>query len=173
MTIKLFDLENGVIKATEHCYTINWLHDIMVNYPDNYLKIYTYIFYMTCPNPELNPFFNMPEDDKEDLIIQSIDLDVSTDDQLIVKAIEKCTILYTTPTLRAYNGIAKMLDNLSYYMETANITAGRDGNINSLIAAAKNFQAIRESFKGVLKDLEAEQSKTSVRGGQNLGYDQL
>jgi len=173
MTIKLFDIENGVVKATEHCYTINWLHDIMVNYPDNHLKIYAYIFYMTCPNPELNPFFNMQEDDKEDVILESIDLDVSTDDALITKAIEKCTILYTTPTLRAYNGIAKMLDRLSYYMETANITAGRDGNINSLITAAKNFQSIRESFKGVLKDLEAEQSKTSVRGGQNLGYDQL
>lgn len=173
MTIKLFDIENGVVKATEHCYTIQWLHDIMVNYPDNYLKIYAYIFYMTCPNPELNPFFNLPEDDKEEVIVESINLEVSTDDNLIVKAIAQCTLLYTTPTLRAYNGISKMLDKLSYYMETAPITAGRDGNINSLLAAAKNFQAIRESFKGVLKDLEAEQSKTSVRGGQNLGYDQL
>jgi hypothetical protein len=126
---------------------------------------------MTCPNPEMNPFFNMPEDEKEDMIVESVGLDVSTDDNLITTAVEKCTVLYTTPTLRAYNGIAKMLDNLSHYMETANITAGRDGNINSLIAAAKNFQAIRESFKGVLKDLEAEQSKTSVRGGQNLAYD--
>jgi hypothetical protein len=173
MTIKLFEVENGVVKPTEHCYTINWLHDIMINYPDNHLKVYAYIFYMTCPNPELNPFFNVPEDDKEDIIVNSIGMDVSTDGDLIINAIQKCLTLYTTPTLRAYNGIAKMLDNLSHYMETANITAGRDGNINSLIAAAKNFQAIRESFKGVLKDLEAEQSKTSVRGGQNLGYDQL
>jgi hypothetical protein len=173
MTIKLFELENGVIKATEHCYTIDWLHDIMINYPDNYLKIYAYIFYMTCPNPELNPFFNMPDEDKEDLIIESLKLEIPMDDQLITRAVDKCTILYTSPTLRAYNGISKMLDKLSYYMETAPITAGRDGNINSLLAAAKNFQAIRESFKGVLKDLEAEQSKTSVRGGQNLGYDQL
>ena len=173
MTIKLFEVESGVVKATEHCYTIQWLKDIMTNYPDNYLKVYAYVFYMSCPNPEMNPFFNMPEDDKEDLIIESVGLEVSTDDNLIRIAVAKCQQMYTTPTLRAYNGIAKMLDNLSYYMETANITAGRDGNINSLIAAAKNFQSIRESFKGVLKDLEAEQSKTSVRGGQNLGYDQL
>jgi hypothetical protein len=173
MTIKLFEVENGVVKATEHCHTIKWLQDIMINYPDTYLKIYTYIFYLTCPNPELNPFFNVPEDDKEDLILEAVGVDIPTDGALIVNAIRKCTELYTTPTLRAYNGISKMLDKLSYYMETAPITAGRDGNINSLLAAAKNFQAIRESFKGVLKDLEAEQSKTSVRGGQNLGYDQL
>jgi len=173
MTIKLFEVENGVVKATEHCYTIKWLQDIMVNYPDNYLKIYGYIFYMTCPNPELNPFFNVPEDDKEDLVLEAVNLDIPVNSDLISLAIRKCTELYTTPTLRAYSGISKMLDKLSYYMETAPITAGRDGNINSLLAAAKNFQAIRESFKGVLKDLEAEQSKTSVRGGQNLGYDQL
>jgi hypothetical protein len=173
MTIKLFEVENGVVKATEHCYTIKWLNDIMINYPDNYLKIYGYIFYMTCPNPELNPFFNVPEDDKEDLVLEAVNLDIPVNSDLISLAIRKCTELYTTPTLRAYSGISKMLDKLSYYMETAPITAGRDGNINSLLAAAKNFQAIRESFKGVLKDLEAEQSKTSVRGGQNLGYDQL
>lgn len=173
MTIKLFEVENGVVKATEHCYTIKWLQDIMINYPDNYLKIYGYIFYMTCPNPELNPFFNVPEDDKEDLVLEAVNLDIPVNSDLISLAIRKCTELYTTPTLRAYSGISKMLDKLSYYMETAPITAGRDGNINSLLAAAKNFQAIRESFKGVLKDLEAEQSKTSVRGGQNLGYDQL
>jgi hypothetical protein len=173
MTIKLFEVENGVVKATEHCYTIKWLNDIMVNYPDNYLKVYGYIFYMTCPNPEMNPFFNVPEDDKEDLVLEAVNLDIPVNSDLILLAIRKCTELYTTPTLRAYSGISKMLDKLSYYMETAPITAGRDGNINSLLAAAKNFQAIRESFKGVLKDLEAEQSKTSVRGGQNLGYDQL
>jgi len=172
MTIRLFEIENGVIKATEHCYVIDWLKDIMVNYPDNYLKIYAYLFYMTCPNPELNPFFNLPEDEKEDIIVDAIKLEVSTDDDLIVNGIAQCTLLYTSPTMRAYKGISNMLDKLSYYMETAPITAGRDGNINSLLAAAKNFQAIRESFKGVLKDLEAEQSKTSVRGGQNLGYDQ-
>jgi hypothetical protein len=172
MTIKLFELENGVIKATEHCYTIDWLKNIMDNYPDSYLKIYAYVFYMTCPNPELNPFFNTPAEDKEDIIISSLKLEIPVEDDLIRLAVEKCILLYTSPTLRAYNGISQMLDKLSYYMETAPITAGRDGNINSLLAAAKNFQAIRESFKGVLRDLEAEQSKTSVRGGQNLGYDQ-
>jgi hypothetical protein len=65
-----------------------------------------------------------------------------------------------------------MLDNLTDYLETTKITAGRDGNINSLVRVAKEFDAIRQSYKGIAKDLEAEQ-ETSVRGGQNLGYDQL
>ena len=55
-------------------------------------------------------------------------------------------------------------------METTPITAGRDGNINSLVAAAKNFDLIRASFKGVYKDLQEEQS-SKVRGGIGLSYD--
>jgi hypothetical protein len=78
--------------------------------------------------------------------------------------------MYETPTSRAYKGIATMLDRLAYYMETSPITHGRDGNINSLVAAAKNYEAIRASFKGAYKDLQEEQ-QSKVRGGQGLAYD--
>jgi hypothetical protein len=64
-----------------------------------------------------------------------------------------------------------MLENMAEYMETTKISAGRDGNITALIRLAKDFDAIRQSYKGVAKDLAAEQ-ETSVRGGQNLAYDQ-
>ena len=49
---------------------------------------------------------------------------------------------------------------------------GKDGNIAQIRAVAKDFDAIRQSFKGVAKDLEAEQ-EAHVRGDQHLGYDQL
>jgi hypothetical protein len=78
--------------------------------------------------------------------------------------------MYETPTSRAYKGIATMLDRLGRYMESTPITHGRDGNFNSLIAAAKNYEAIRQSFKGAYKDLQDEQS-SRVRGGQGLAYD--
>jgi hypothetical protein len=79
--------------------------------------------------------------------------------------------MYETPTSRAYKGIASMLDRLARYMEVTTITAGRDGNINSLISAAKNYEAIRQSFKGAYKDLQEEQS-SRVRGGIGMAYDQ-
>jgi hypothetical protein len=64
-----------------------------------------------------------------------------------------------------------MLDNLSTYMGDTKIEHGRDGNISALIQAAKNLPAIRESFKGLEKDLAAEQEQ-HVRGDKKLGYDQ-
>jgi len=85
-------------------------------------------------------------------------------------ALQFCQRMYETPTFRAYKGIAAMLDRLGRYMENTPITHGRDGSINSMVAAAKNFEQIRTSFKGVYKDLQEEQS-SRVRGGMGLAYD--
>jgi len=171
MTIKLFDIENGVVVPTEHCYTLKALKDVMDEYPEEHLKIYLYLFYMSCPNPDLNPFFYTPEMDKEDLILKQINSDFSVEDDSIHKALQFCQKMYETPTSRAYKGIASMLDRLARYMETQSITDGRDGNINSIVSAAKNFDQIRSSFKGVYKDLQDEQS-SKVRGGIGMAYDQ-
>lgn len=172
MTVKLFDIQNNKVVPTEHCYTIGSLKKLMDEYPDDYLKIYQYLFYMTCPNPDLNPFFNIAEDDKEEVILEQIDSEFSVEDDSIREALQVCKKLYETPTSRAYNGIKQMLDRLAAYMETTPISHGRDGNINSLVNAAAKFQQIRDSYKGAFKDLEEEQ-QSRVRGGAGLSYDQM
>jgi len=171
MIIRLFDIENDTVIPTEHCYTLKALKDIMENYPDDYLKVYQYLFYMTCPNPDLNPFFYTPEVDKESLILEQVEAEFSTEDDDIHSALKFCERMYETPTSRAYNGISKALDNMARYMANTPITDGRDGNINQIRAVAKDFEAIRSSFKGAFKDLQEEQ-QSSVRGGYGLGYDQ-
>jgi hypothetical protein len=169
--IRLFDIQNGKVVPSEHCYTLGSLKKIIEEYPMDYPKVYAYVFYMTCPNPDLNPFFDVPEADKEELILKEIDADFSTDDDLITDAIKLCKKLYETPTYRAYAGIKSMLDRLAKYMETTEIEHGRDGNITALVNAAAKFESIRQSFKGTLRDLEEEQ-QSQVRGNQNLAYDQ-
>lgn len=170
--IRLFDIENGQVIPSEHCYTLRDLRTIMDEYPDDYHNVYAYLFYMTCPNPDLNPYFDTPEHEKEELIISQLTINFSLEDDTIINARDFCEKLYQTPTFRAYMGIKTMLDKLATYMETSEITAGRDGNINSIVNAAAKFEAIRLSFRGAYKDLMEEQ-KSSVRGGQNLGYDQM
>jgi len=168
--IKLFDIENGKVIPTEHCYTIQCYKAIMEEYKEEHVLIYTYLFYLCCPNPELNPFFDVPEVDKEYLIRREIGGEFDSDDDTIQKALEFTKGLYETPTTRAYQGIATMLDNLAIYMKGAAITDGKNGNLADLISAAKNFEAVRLSFKGTLKDLQEEQQAT-VRGQQRLSYD--
>jgi hypothetical protein len=170
MIAKLFDVQNGVVIPSEHCYTLKSLKDIMDNYPQDHLKIYLYLFYMTCPNPDLNPFFNVPHMDKEDIILNEIVATFSTEDDDIVTALRFCQRMYETPTSRAYEGMQKALDRISRYLSTTQITDGKDGNIAQIRAIAKDFDAIRQSFKGVYKDLQEEQ-QSKVRGGQGLAYD--
>ena len=172
MLVKLFDIQNSKVVPTEHCYTIKSLKKIMDKYPDDFLSIYQYIFYMTCPDPDMNPFFNMPEHEKEDLIIEEVELEISTEEPEIRQGIEICKALYETPTYRAYKGIKTMLDRLARYMETTSIEHGRDGNLTSLVNTAAKFDQIRQSFKGAYSDMKDEQ-KSSVRGGQGLAYDQM
>jgi hypothetical protein len=172
MIVRLFDIQNGKVIPTEHCYTLNFLKDIMEEYPDTYMSIYLYLFYMSCPNPDLNPFFNLPEHEKEDIIIEEINLEESPEDPKIRYSLEMCKKLYETPTYRAYVGIKSMLDRLARYMETTAIEHGRDGNINSMVNAAAKFEQIRNSYKGAFSDMKEEQ-ESSVRGGAGLAYDQL
>lgn len=96
--IRLFDLSNGVIIPTEHCYTIKFLKDVMDEYPEDHMAIYAYLFYMTCPNEDLNPYFNMPEEDKEETILKDVNANFFCEDELIMEALKRCKELHESPT---------------------------------------------------------------------------
>jgi hypothetical protein len=171
--VRIFDVHNKVVVPTEHCYALAGLKLIMDTYPNDYLEVYKYIYYMTCPDPEHNPFFDADERDKEEIILGQVDCSMFTpEDDAVVAGLQLCATLYKTPTTRAYQGIKSMLDRLASYMETTEVTHGRDGNITALVNAAAKFEAIRQSYKGALKDLQEEQ-KSRARGGQNLAYDEV
>lgn len=171
MIVKLFDLQNGKIVPSEHCYTLETLKKLMDTYPEDHLKIYQYLFYMTCPDPDANPFFHVPEADKEILIFNELNPDFSTEDDGIQRALAFCEKLYETPTKRAYDGISKALDRIAKYMANTPVTDGKDGNIGQIRAMAKDFESIRQSFKGAYKDLQDEQ-QSRIRGGGSMAYDQ-
>lgn len=168
--VRLFDISNGKVIASEHCYTLKFLKDIMEKYPEDHLRIYMYLFYMTCPNPDMNPFFDVPEVDKEEVILKEVEADFSTDDSEIVYALDMCKKMYETPTYRAYLGIKIFLDNMARSLATEQLTFGRDGSSPALLRMAEKYDEVRQSFKGVYKDLMEEQ-QSSVRGGQRLAYD--
>ena len=173
MIAKLFDLQNFKVVPTVHCHTISWLKILMDVYKekDEYLKVYQYLFYMTYPSPDDNPYFHFKASEKEEQIMLDIEGDFSTEDPLIREALDNLKKMYETPTSRAYDGIAGMLDKLAKYMKNTEITDGKDGNISGIIQAAKNYEAVRASFKGAFKDLQEEQ-QSRIRGAKNVAYDQ-
>ena len=168
--IKLFEVINGVVVPTDHCITLKTLRVLKEEYPEHYMKMFQYIFYMTCPDPDLNPFFHTPAADKEFIILQEIEAEFSTETEALLEAVKFCTDMYSTETSRAYYGIAKMLDRIAEYMNNTEITDGKDGNIGQIRSMAKDFNGIRLSYKETYRDLKDEQS-SKVRGNKNLAYD--
>lgn len=169
MIVKLFDISGGKPVPSDHCYSLKTLKDIMDKYPDSYIRVYQYLFYITCPNPDINPFFNVPQEDKEEIILKEVQADFTSESDLIPEALKFCKKLYETPTSRAFEGIKVMMDNLANYMARTIPTHGRDGSIQGLLAAAEKFQKIRESFKGAYSDHMEEQGR--LRGGSYQAYD--
>ena len=168
----LFDIENDVLTPTVHCHTLKALSEIMVLYPDCYLEVYKYLYYMCSHHPKRNPFFDMIEIDKEEAILAQIDSSgFTSEDDAVQEALALCKHLWTTPTSRSYFGFKQMLDNLTSYMTNTEFKDGRDGNITALVSAGKSFDGLRQSFKGVFKDLMEEQSSTA-RGNAAIAYDQ-
>lgn len=170
MMIKLFEVKNRMVIPSEHCYIIPQFKAVIDEYPEDHLKVLAYVFYMTCKNSE-NPYVNRPGDDLEEEILKDLEADFSTEDDVVLEALEKAKSLYETPSMRAYVAISKMLDNLAIFMETQEITDGRDGNITAMVSAAKNFSAVRKSFKEIAKDVE-EESALRNRGGGKIAYDE-
>lgn len=171
MGIKLFDIQNNKITPTEHCYTIGSLKRIMDEYPEDYLSIYAYLFYMSCLNEDENPFSNVPENDKEELILKEVGGDFSTDEEAVYNALETCQKMYSTPIYELYLSAKIGIEKISKYIRQTAIAGGRDGNEDTYLKYLEKFDNVAKSFDSRYKAFKEEQSSTS-RGGNRIAYDQ-
>ena len=169
MSIRLFEVDGRSIKPTEHCYVISWLKDIIDNYEDDHVKVLAYIYYMSYVGPD-NPYFNVSENDREEKILRDLQPEFDPESDDILKAIENCKQLYNTPTRKSYAAIKTMLERMNVYLETTEITDGRDGNVGSMLRIAKEFKAVRDSYKGLYEDVK-EEEKVMARGKSSIPYD--
>jgi hypothetical protein len=167
--IRLIDFEDNKVTLTVHCYNLTFLKSLIEAYPKDAIKVMSYVFYMSYPGPE-NPYMNIPEEHKSNLIVQDLGLDISLDDPLFITAIEKCQELYKTPINRMYHSLSNALNKISNYFDQAEITDGKDGNLTQIINAAKNYGSIRDSFKKIKADFD-EETKLVNWGGKDKAYD--
>lgn len=171
MGIKLFDIQNNKITPTEHCYTIGSLKEIMDKYPSDYLNIYAYLFYMSSLNEEENPFANVPERDKEELILREVKGNFSIDEKPIFEALDTCRKLYATASYNLYMSAKIGIEKAGEYIRNTAITDGRDGNNSSYLKYLEKYDQVCRSFESRYRAFKEEQS-TIARGGHQIAYDQ-
>lgn len=173
MTVELFKIQDGKIVLNEICYTSKTLKDVVEVFKDNdnYMKVFTFLFYMYCPHPNKNPYVNVPEHEKEDLLIHECEIDFSLDEPVFEAAKVYCEKLYLTPTRRFYLDCKVGLEKQGTYLRDTKITTGRDGNDTTYLATLKAVGAINDQFAKVEKAYEAE-LQAAVRGGGQKAYDE-
>lgn len=168
MMIQIFDVQDKKVVPSIACHKIPELKVIMDIFPDEYLKVYQYIFGMTCPDGS-NWYVNLPEHEKEEVI----DRDISPytfykEDMKIEEAMEKCRKLYETPTRRAWMGAKKMVDKVAQYLDETEITEGKDSNAMAIDRFMSKLVEYSETYSKLENILKEEQAK--VRGDVKVPY---
>jgi len=171
MLINLFDVEGRKLVPGQACYAIPWLRRIMEEYPEDYITIYKYVCWNTCMDGNINPYVNLPEDGREDVILSDIaPVKFSLEDPMIVDTLERCRKLYETPTLRIWKGAKIMLDHMADKLSEASLTFGKDGNATDMRGMMKEIPTYTENYMKLESMLKEEQAK--VKGDRMIPFHQ-
>jgi len=162
MIIKLFDVSNGAVIPSIHCHTIGFLKDIMDNYED-YIKIYSYLQYMTSWNPEDNPYLAMREEDREESILHDLGIDFSLDDDMIQDALTGCRKLTDMPSARIWRALKIGIDQVTDFITNTVPDSGKDGSFNDYIKAMEKVGSLNDNYNKGYKSF-MEELKINIRG---------
>lgn len=174
MKINLFDIKNGVARITNHCHTIWYLKDIIDMYGEaNAVKIFIIFQYMADMNPDSNPFANVNEVEKIEVIIRAVcpelSISIDWDDELILECIELTRKLFETPTYRTYLASKRLIDKFTVQLDSVSISLYKDdGNVGEIKKGYEMYEVVKEGAKRAFKEFEQENGKVIGRGGRTV-----
>ncbi len=170
MTIEIFDIENGNVVINHNCLSIPELRAVN-DYYKNPIPAFNFLHYLFYPK---GPYANIPEDEKEELIQEDFPGEYTTEDDVMIDAMEKMKKFYHTATYQYYLDNKQLLERTGKFAKTAPITTGRDGNLTALLSQLKSVGKTILEFKQLEKTVmqELAEAKGSIRGGKALAYDQ-
>lgn len=167
MDLDILTIENGKVIPSLSCYTVPELKAIIDNYKDP-IQPLCYLYYRTYPK---SPYANVPDYEKDDVILGDFQGDYSPEDEFIRRALDKLNVLYITPTRRFFENAKKGLDTLGEYLATSGITDGKDGNLSTFSTTLSRIGKTMQEFKQLEKIYE-EDLGSGLRGSQELSFDE-
>jgi len=170
MQIGLFEIVNDKIVPGETTLAIPVLAQIKKDYKKDYLNIYAYLFYMSCWDSR-NVYLNVVEEERSQQILCDLELDISTEEPLIIKALELCQKLYETPAVRGFKACKVMIDQVAVYLETTTPTSTvKFSNVQDISKLMKELPDYIASYNKINEMMKEEQSK--IRGNKKIAIDQ-
>lgn len=164
--IRIFDVEDGVVRTNENCLLIPELKKIVDFYEDP-IPALAYVYFMTAPD---SPYANIPEQDKQQVISDDVAGNFSFEDEVVLIALDKLKRLYETPTSRYYDAIRRSLDMTSEQLNKVQALSfdRNTGNAEMLDKMQMNAGKKIEAFKK-LEKIRDEEIKTALRGKAQSG----
>lgn len=167
----LFKFVNGKATITDHARNI-WYYDNLI---DKYgeevaVKLFTIFQYMADLNPATNPYVNVSEEEKLEVIIRSIcpelDISIDWDDVEITECIELTRKLFETVTYRKFLASKILLDKITYEIEHVNVVLDKEGgNSAEIDKAYKLFEIVNEQTKKLFQEyLDEQVGMVQVKG---------
>jgi hypothetical protein len=170
MIPELFDIENNHVVINHNCLSIPELKAIVDKYKDP-IPALNFLHFRFDPR---GPYCNVPEEDKEEIILQDFPGEYTLEDEVMIAAMEKLASLVMSPTYRYYLDNKFLLEKLGKFAREQPITAGRDGNFTGMQSQIKGVGKTTQEFKQLEKIVQQEldENKTRVRGDKRKAYDQ-
>lgn len=170
MIPEIFDILNNQVVINHNCLLIPELKAVHDQY-ENPIPALSFLYYKFSPK---GAYCNIVEEDKDDILLKDFPGEYTTEDEVMIDAIEKLSNLYVTPTYRYYLDNKILLEKLGKFGRETSITAGKEGNINALLTQIKSVGKTINEFNQLEKTArqELDEYKSRVRGEKKKAYDQ-
>lgn len=169
MNANIFEVENGKVVINPEVLLIPELRAVKEFYEDP-IPPFAFLYHYYKQD---GAYCNIPEEEKEELILRDNPGDYTLEDDVLITARKKIALLTMTPTYRYYLDQKVLLEKLGAFSRTAAITAGKDGNINALSAQIRSTSKIINEFKNLEKIVQEEfKSSSKTKGNKKVAYDQ-
>lgn len=169
MTPQIFTIENNQIVINEHILSIPELRAVYEFYEDP-IPALQFLRHMVDPE---GPYNQLDEAEKEEAVLYDFPGDYTTEDAVMIAALEKLKSLNTSETYRYYLSNKELLDKLSRYAREVDVTDGKNGNLAELVTLVKSTGKTIQEYNILKKETEKELKRMKVRGSGHTSYDEM
>lgn len=172
MITKIFDVEQGKVTPSMHCYVIPELKAVIDAYPNNHIDALAYCFYMSCPYKSENPYADYPEEDRAGVLKKTYPT-ILPDALVIIRAIQCLRDKYETAGSKYHASVKESLFKTVEYLNNVVINDEKDGNLARIHAIQKEAGKVLESLITLERIVEEEKNSIKAKANRKFGKGEL
>lgn len=167
--MKLITIKEGKVIPDENILTIPELKVLWDKFEgDDRNLLFIYLHHLYNPS---SPYQKVPEDEREEVVRKDFRGEYKPNhDKDILKAKEKLEKLTYSPSKDLLEGLRINIKNISTFLKTVEVDAGRDGNLTQLTSLHKSVKDLLKNYKATEQEFLLETQKN--RGNSKSAIDE-